>query len=124
MQARPRSPLRWFQLGPADDVDEQPSDGLLCVTCTTLLVPEQAGAWVLRCSGTAPCIDVGPKLAHHAVGKRQYSGLEELRLPNRDRATLKVDVTQIEAGKLAPPQTRAIGQQQHGVDVQRAKRRP
>jgi hypothetical protein len=87
-------------------------------------MPEQAGAWVLRCSGTAPCIDICPKFGHHAVGKWQDPGLEELGLPNRDRATLKVDVIQIEAGKLAPPQPRAIGQQQHGVDAQRTKRRP
>jgi FKBP-type peptidyl-prolyl cis-trans isomerase (trigger factor) len=40
-----------------------------------------------------------PQLGHHAIGQRQDSGLEELRFADRDRAALKVNVTQVEAGK-------------------------
>ena len=111
MQTRSRSPLRWLQPGAAYDVNEQPGDGLLRIAGTALLVPEQPGPRVLRCTGMAPHIDVGPKFGHHSVGQRQYPGLVELGLPDRDRAALKINIAQIEAGDLAAPQARAIGEQ-------------
>ena len=118
VETRTGSPRAGLQLSPANDVDEQPSDGLLGVYwCTALLVPEQAGSRILRCSGTAPCIDIG---AEARPSRCRDNGrilvLKNLVCRIVIVPALKVDVTQIEAGELAPPQTRAVGQQQHGVD--------
>ena len=103
VQTRSRSPLRWLQPGAAYNVNEQPGDGLLRVAGTPLLVPEQPGPRILRCADPTPCIDIGLKFGHHSVGQRQDFGLVELGQPDRDRAALKINIPQIEAGNLAPP---------------------
>ena len=124
MKARPDFPLLRLQTGTAQDIDEQPRDCFLRIAGTALVMPEQPGLRVLRCAGTSPGIQIHTEIGHHAIGQRQDSGLEELRFADRDRAALKFNVTQVEAGKFASSQTRAIGQQQHGIDAQRPKRRP
>jgi hypothetical protein len=121
MNARPELPLRWLQPGTTYDVCEQPGDHFGRVAGFALDVPEQGRVRILRCADLTPCSDVGPEFGHHTVRKWQNSGLEELGLPNRDGAVTGINVTKIQPGQLSPPQTRTVGQQQHGVDAQRTK---
>ena len=68
MNARPCFSSQWLQPRSAYDVREQPSDHFRCVMAIASLVPEQAGARVLRSTGTTPRIDIGAKLDYNAVG--------------------------------------------------------
>jgi len=59
---------------------------------------------------------------HHAVGKRQRPGLEELGLANSDLSRSHVNVTQIEPRELAQPQSGAVREHDHRVQGERAQR--
>jgi len=109
-----------LEFGAAKDVDEQPGDCCRGVPTIPLVMPEQPGLRILRRSGTSSGIHIGAQFDHYSVGQRQDSGLEELRLADRDRAALEVNVAQVEACKLASPQACAVCQQQHGMKAQRS----
>ncbi len=85
-------------------------------------MPEQTRRRILRRSSPPPRFQVFTKCCDDACGQRQNSGLEELRLPNGDRADLQIDVTKTQTRDLAYAQPGAVTDSQHRIKSERAQR--
>src|SRR5260370_41351187 len=85
-------------------------------------MPEQARLRTLRRFSAPPRFQVFAKCCCDAFGQRQDPGLEELGLPNGDRAGLQIDVTKAQARDLAYAQPGTVTDRQHRIKSERAQR--
>src|SRR5260370_31871832 len=84
-------------------------------------MPEQARLRTLRRFSAPPRFQVFAKCCCDAFGQRQDPGLEELGLPNGDRADLQIDVTEVQMRDLTYAQSGAVADGQHRIQCERAE---
>src|SRR6266851_10516466 len=93
--------LRRLNPGTPQYIDEPIRYAMRGVARVSLIVPEQAGILALRRLRRASRLQIFTQCRQRAVGQRQDSRFEELRLPDRDRAGLQIDVTEVQARKFS-----------------------
>src|SRR5260370_11501875 len=115
MNARPGLASRRLKAGSPQYVDEQPHDRLGRVTRSVLVMPEQARLRILRRSTPPPRFQVFTNCCDDACRQRQNPGLEELALPDGDRADLQIDIAKAQARDLTYAQSSAVADGQHRI---------